>query len=819
MSGVLKKIFFVLLAIFLCLVLVAVIVPLFVNVDKYRPRIEEIADQHLNGKLELGHLSLSLWGHIRVEVDGLKVTDDRGAEVLGVKEGYFYLPFSSILGGEPSLILSLDQPSVDVIKSRDGKLNVLSLVRTSPATPAAPNQPSQAQTPESKNVTLPSIVTRSSLGMELKDAILNYRDETSGMSTQLKDLYANLRNISLSREMSVLVTAKLNTVMQSAPKKGEPAGPPTVVVGLARLTAQAKPSVVSGRFDHVSVTSHLDLDDLDISMGPVFHKQKGMPMNADLSLTASESAIQVERLVARFFDAELNAQGSITHPAPTLPGGASQSMVDLTLKSNTIELKPWSQLVPMLADYDLGGTAELSAEAHGPSEKLGYKALARVNGLSAKAPHLKAVPRIDALLSVVTDQIDNLTVTMKAPGNDLKIQGKVVSFTSPNASFQVTSSGMDLDQLIEFPAPGQPAGAQGQARSSAPVSEEAKTAAPPANYDAELDSLRSNPTLARTTAKVDLNMRLLKVKGIAISDIVGKLTLKDLVAGLEGFGMKVWGGAIGANSRVQLRPEMPVYRFDTKVSGLELQQAVASEMHLFRNTLLGTASFEMTGSGSSFNPTPALRNLDAKGKVRVDNAVFASIDVGRMVSEALNGAIDRISARIPALKGKTVGALPQGKSRYDSISTDFTISGGKFVAPDFVAKAALKQGIDLKGSVTVGLLDDSLRTDWEVIDTYNLTHARDLSVTIGGVPVNHILAPKNQPVQFPVSAGCNLKAPCYSYTQVPEALAKVALGNMTGAGKSRVQAELQKRAESLIKQAPPNVQNQLQNLSKKLFGQ
>ena len=151
-----------------------------------------------------------------------------------------------------------------------------------------------------------------------------------------------------------------------------------------------------------------------------------------------------------------------------------------------------------------------------------------------------------------------------------------------------------------------------------------------------------------------------------------------------------------------------------------------------------------------------------------------------MVVEGLGGAISQISNKIPGLKGKSIGALPSGGSKYDYISTGFTVSGGKFVAPDFVAKAAQNKGIDLKGDVTVGLKDQSLKANFMITDTYNLTHAKDISVSQGGVDVNHVLAAGNGPVQFPVSVGCTLSAPCYSYTQVPEFLLKVALGNATG---------------------------------------
>ena len=45
----------------------ALLLPLFINVDKYRPQIVEMANQKINGTLEVGKLSLSLWGQVRIE--------------------------------------------------------------------------------------------------------------------------------------------------------------------------------------------------------------------------------------------------------------------------------------------------------------------------------------------------------------------------------------------------------------------------------------------------------------------------------------------------------------------------------------------------------------------------------------------------------------------------------------------------------------------------------------------------------------------------------------------------------------------------------
>jgi ribosomal protein L14 len=71
----------------LVLILAAIIViPLVVDVDKYRPQIIQKANEQINGKLELGKLSLSLWGKIRIQAAGLKLADSQGRTVVSVKD-------------------------------------------------------------------------------------------------------------------------------------------------------------------------------------------------------------------------------------------------------------------------------------------------------------------------------------------------------------------------------------------------------------------------------------------------------------------------------------------------------------------------------------------------------------------------------------------------------------------------------------------------------------------------------------------------------------------------------------------------------------
>ncbi|MBY0371011.1 hypothetical protein K2X33_10010, partial [bacterium] len=74
------------------MVIAAVVVPLIVDVDSFRPQIVEIANQNINGKVELGKLKLSLFGQIKIEVGGFAVQDSKGRNVLVSKDVYFHVP-------------------------------------------------------------------------------------------------------------------------------------------------------------------------------------------------------------------------------------------------------------------------------------------------------------------------------------------------------------------------------------------------------------------------------------------------------------------------------------------------------------------------------------------------------------------------------------------------------------------------------------------------------------------------------------------------------------------------------------------------------
>jgi uncharacterized protein involved in outer membrane biogenesis len=811
-----KKILIAVGALFALMVVAIVAIPFFVDVDKYRPQIVTKANEYLNGKLELGKLSLSLWGQIKVRIDGLSISDPSGQKVFSVQDAYFHIPFTSVFAGSPELILKADNPVVLAIKDKRGKLNMMGLVKAQP-TPAA-GTPSAA-TPSSggsaSSVTVPLFVARARMGVEVLHAKVTYRDATTDFTSEFPDMNLEIKDLSLTRTAQVRFWTDIDTKL----------GKTFALKGPIKLDGKIKPELVNSKFDHVTLGFKFDMDDTEMSSGAIFHKAKGVPCNAELSVTASAKEAKIEKMNAHFHNAEIQSSGVISNlgAAPAAAGQPAPSpVVQFQAKSNSIDFKPWNELVPMLKEYDLSGSAHFDASANGPADKLAYKAKFGVDGLSAKGPMLKAKPVIGADLTVSTDKVDHFGLSVKAPGNDLEISGSLNSFTAPKILAKLASPGMDLDQLVDFPPPAKkgaaaPGAGGGGGGGSAPAAGGGKGAA---DYDALLAPLRENKMLAATDATLTTDIKFIKAYNVRISDIGAKVTFKDLTAALDGFRMKIFSGNIKSDFAVALRPAHPTYKFSSTVEGLVIQDAVESQFAFLKNTLLGKANFSMNGSGASFNPDPAIANLTAKGSMKVADATFATIDIGKMVTEALNSSIEKVGDKVPALKGKKLPGLGQnGTSKFDYISSDFTIAGGKFSAPNFVAKAQKDKGIDLAGNTTVGLKDNSLNAEWKVIDTYNLTKARDLSVNVAGTDVPHILAKGNDPVQFPIHVGGTLTEPTKSYTEVPEYFAGVAVANVTAAATGKAKAQVAQQVQKLIpKGAPPAIQNGLGGLSKKLFG-
>ena len=254
-----------------------------------------------------------------------------------------------------------------------------------------------------------------------------------------------------------------------------------------------------------------------------------------------------------------------------------------------------------------------------------------------------------------------------------------------------------------------------------------------------------------------------------------------------------------------LKPKSPLYNMSFALSGLDMSKAVESQFTSFKDTLSGKVSASIQGGGASFNSDTAKQKLQMKGDFKIVNAAFASMDIAKIANEAINGALAKIADKIPLLKGKSLRVKSNGESKYDLISSNFTINQGVLDAPNFVAKAATKRGVDLKGATKMGILDQSIDAKWELIDAQRVTGADQLSVEIAGKTISNFLAKSEKdPVILPITVGCKWSAPCVSYTQVPEYLAGVVAGRLSHVAQDTVKEKVKDAVKGALQQGVGN---------------
>lgn len=794
-----KKIAIILGAVFTLILGAIIIIPLVVDVNKYNPQIVKAVNEKMNGTLELGKLSLNLWGKIHIGVDGLVVRDAQKRSVVAVKDASFDMPYFSIFSGAPLITLRMVKPEIVVVKNREGKLNVMTLMK-----PSAPEAAGSGAAGGSgggaggaaQKVALPAMALNAHVGISIEDAKLVYKDEAMALSNTIDQFNLRVKDFSLTRKTEMEVWADLKTTM----------GTDLKVEGPLKLIVELTPEISGGEFKSAAMNANFTADDLMIQKGDLFMKKKGIPANFKFNGVLNQENLKLNQAALKFHNAEIVVSGNY-HQVQ----GAN-----IDFEAKPIDLQPWSELVPMLKEYDLEGKVGLKGQAKGTADSLQYMANINAQNFAMKGPMLKAKPVINAEIMIATDRIEKFSVDLKGPGNQLLLNGKMLSFSKPQLTFALTSpKGMDLDQWIEFPKSEGKAAKKEEKAAAASGSGGGSgggSAAKGDDYDAMVDPLRKNEMAKAMTVDGNISIAFLKAMNVRIDDISAKIQMKDLVAALTALKMKMYDGTIAGGFTTDLKPADPKYTMNLNVAGFDMQKAVESQFQSFKDTIIGKLTINMSGAGASFNAEEIKRKLQLKGDFKIANATFKTIDVARIANSAIGDVIGKLGGKIPALQGKKVNIPANKESRYD-VSSSFTLSGGVLDAPNFVAKALTGGSLDVKGATKMGLVDESLDAKWELVDTKGTIPPVNVTNPVGGGQINNILAKgEKEPVILPITIGGKWSSPSTNYASTAEYLAGVTAGRLAKSVGEGAKAKAKTVVEDAVKKAIGGGNNPLKGL-------
>lgn len=685
----------------IALLLVAIVViPFVVNVDKYRPMIVSKANEMINGKLEIGQLSLSLWGKIKIGIDGVKLTDPKGKTVLSVKDADVTIPVSSLLSGSPEMRLDLVQPEIMVIKNREGKMNVMSLMKEQPKSDAAAQGAGTAQTQAAGGAQagMPEIVLKSRFTFLLSKAKVNYLDEFTGDKYDINDLSFSLKDVSLTREMPFEISANLDMIAQKTIKV---AGPLLIDGSLKALTA-------NGAFEKLDVKLNFKMDGMTIKDADLFDKKPGVPLGFNMVAQMGKDFADIPTMKFNL------AQVVVDSEVKTKTSGEMTNL-DFKLKTNKIEIAKLGDLISMIKQYGMNGEVQLGCEARGPLNKIDYAANVKFDKMKLSNESLKQPIEVNGSVEVVTNKLKDLTVRLSAKDFDVNVKGMLENFLKPNFSFKLTSNMMNLDELLKSMDQAKDERAKAADAQTA-AGGAASTSAPKTDFNAMFKPLRENPMAAATQGKFEFDIKKIKTTGIVIDDFKGAYTMNNLVMGIKDFSMRIFNGSIKSNMSINAQKPKPEVGANLTVAGLDTKKMVESKMPFARNTMKGIVSANMNIGGPGINPDDVTKDWKGSGQFDFKDAKFSSMDFGPQIKNNVQG-------KLPAMvkdKVKIPDSLANWDGDYQSMVVKFALDKGVFFINAIDGKANPHRGMDTKGGGTIHLSDYALDLNLDLIDTYNL---------------------------------------------------------------------------------------------------
>lgn len=725
-------------------VIAAIVVPMVVDVDKFRPQIVKAANDNLNGELKLGKLNLSLWGGLRVKIESVALTL-AGAEkpLLATDSAYVNVPFWSLLTFHPRATIVLEAPQVEVIKDTDGKMNVMKLMKD-PAASASTAAAAERATAEAEKgaapggaVAIPAIVANASLGVRITKGNFTYVDRLAKGNYAIQGVELDARNLGLKDTMKIAL---------ELPVKGS--SPEMKLDGLVTAKANVTPIMSGGAVSSASGDLFVDATKLAfaLSKGTV-QKTAKMPMTLALDFDGTENDLRIKKAEAKFHEIVVNLKGVVTMKP--------EQAVKVDVQSSDIPLASLADIVPMLKEYELGGTARLLANADGPVAKIAAKGEFNVKGGKANYPALLKGPVNFEMKSSFTENTFDLAgLAVTGPGSDMALKGTVKNFAAPQFNFALNGKQIDVDKLVKM-------GEKKTAALPLPALIETAHAAPPAAGVNPMLAMAKNPMLTGMAGVFTVDLDKLLASGATIHDIKARATLKNLVVNLESASLKTFEGLVNAKANADLKTAGLNYSTSGSVKGLSAQNALASFFPKFKNTLEGKVNANWNLRGAAFPETVRMRSLDGTVNVSAENGNLRSIDI----QESLAGVMEKV----PFLKGKSPPKFDEG---FQVMRADLKFAGGVIDANpiEIIGKG---RSLTIKGKSKI---QENLEQD-TYVDVYDphqllpkeISNGKDVAVAL------HITGP--------------ISSPQTDYGYTVSRLAKAAIKNE---GQKAIQKGLQK---------------------------
>ncbi len=694
-----KKVLWILGGIFIAFIVAIISIPFFVDVDQYRSVITAEANKRINGKLELGHLKLSLWGAVKIHADSIVVHVNGFPEpLLSTQQFHIEMPLMSLLSSAPQVIAVLDAPKINVVKEASGKMNALELMKVpgsaskpeehtsavqdritsvaaaphspgstpvpAPKAPIAPTAP-VAPTAAAEPAKVPAILAGARLGLRIQNGDLVYLDKLTKSNYQVIGLDLEARNLGLGSAMDISI---------KAPVKGT--SPTMTFDGTVTVDAQLKPLLVGNSVKSISGKVDLDATKLQVEMkGGIFHKTDSMPLHLHAQFEGSDRETLLRALDLQFTDFKMHGKGRITMEPVT-------AKVEISADPGTIRLDKVQSFVPMAEPYQLKGVTDFNANIDWKPDGLKVNGDLKVSeGAFFLKDMLKAPLQFRIQAGFSENSVNIARAALAGPETDIELVGNVKNFLAPQFTFAITGKSLNVDKILVFPAA--PAKTTGLMLIPAAYAETPGTDLNP------MLPLAKNPMVSGAAGTITAQIGRIIVKNAVLDQVTARVQLQNMLLKILDAGLKTFGGSVKTSGEFELKTPGLNYHSQGNVNGISAKEAFKTYFPKYEHTLEGTVDANWNVAGTAFPALTRMHNIKGTAKLVAKDGAIKSVDFQESITAAMS--------KIPFLKNQKPITMDNG---FKIFSADIKLENG-VIRAEPIEIHPRNQGLVVKGKSTI----------------------------------------------------------------------------------------------------------------------
>ena len=479
-----RKIIIAAIAVVVVLIGVVLVLPYFIDINKYRGEIQSQIQQKLHRPVQLGAMSLATIPP-RVEVHDVTVSEDprfkSSVPFAQVGEMDISIKLFPLLTGSIEIgSLKLKQPKIELIKDASGIWNFASLGQAPtqpPVSPAAAPPQAAPQQPAPKSST-PASGSAYSLGdLQIADGQIAITDLQQHQQRTIYDhIDLKLNGFAPNTQFSIELAAHLpgrgaetismegtagpinQAQMLSTPFNGKVKLNEVSVAGaqkfLNSVALEGTDAILSGSASVVSSGGKMTAKgSLKAGDAVVHNVQVGYPITADFDVTddLSTDLLSIRTAELRLGSTPLSVHG--TFSSRTTP-----SIADLNVSAKDASMEDAARLaaafgVVFSPNTKIAGNLSANVRAQGPTSNLAFSGT--VNGrnlaISGKAiPQAVRVPVLD--LSLTPQEIHSNLLAATSGSTTVNGQFAIAQYTSPSPVLDATIKTVNakLDELLSI---------------------------------------------------------------------------------------------------------------------------------------------------------------------------------------------------------------------------------------------------------------------------------------------------------------------------------------------------------------------------------